>query len=347
MPKVGAVDSAQEEKMMKEFIARFKALVEASKECVTGNTLRYGISLAASFLQDLVQHGGQLSAELLDPVKELVNSYIQRICLPDWDLQGLLTSPDLIQTPIFVGGGLVLHRSIADDSPEFAWVQGMIRSTFRNTYTRDRGKGKVPKGLKLRALIQVFNCGSWHEYWNRSQQVAREMSEKGAAWEGELKTEAPSKFLSPPGIAWASNVDIDGSCQRWLFHGTSASGAIGITSSDFKISLAGSAAGTLYGRGIYLAECSSKSDEYTVEDEGAEGLRSLLLCRACLGRTYYTDEDFPDVTRLERRCQTSGGEGYHSVLGDREKSRGTYREIIVYDDNQVYPAYICHYEREY
>jgi len=38
---------------------------------------------------------------------------------------------------------------------------------------------------------------------------------------------------------------------------------------------------------------------------------------------------------------------YHSVLGDREHARGTFREFIVYDDNQVYPEFLLWYRRLY
>ena len=37
---------------------------------------------------------------------------------------------------------------------------------------------------------------------------------------------------------------------------------------------------------------------------------------------------------------------YHSVLGDREKCRGTFREYIVYDNAQVYPEWIIWYQRQ-
>merc|ERR1712078_754507 len=50
--------------------------------------------------------------------------------------------------------------------------------------------------------------------------------------------------------------------EVWLFHGTGDTAAQKITSNVFKVNLAGSNAGTLYGRGIYLAERPSKSDEY-------------------------------------------------------------------------------------
>ena len=50
----------------------------------------------------------------------------------------------------------------------------------------------------------------------------------------------------------------------------------------------------------------------------------------------------PDVEALVQDIQ----QGLHdSILGDREKARGTYREFIVFDNNQVYPEYIIIYKR--
>ena len=68
----------------------------------------------------------------------------------------------------------------------------------------------------------------------------------------------------------------------------------------------------------------------------------MLLCLSCLGRVNYNDEKRPDGDALAASCQ---GGGFHAILGDREKIRGTYREIIVFDENLVYPGYICRYTR--
>ena len=93
----------------------------------------------------------------------------------------------------------------------------------------------------------------------------------------------------------------------------------------------------------------------------------------------YNDQKRPSGDELADSCKTGG---YHSILGDREKIRGTYREIVLFNEtlglfwwyphpwedvffvwsfglfghprldfldkklrNQVYPAYICHYIR--
>merc|ERR1712107_600396 len=120
-----------------------------------------------------------------------------------------------------------------------------------------------------------------------------------------------------------------------------ATAADKITTNDFKIKLAGSHAGTLYGRGVYLAENGSKSDEYT-RPSGKEQDRQLLLLRTCLGRVYYTDTKETNPRTCEDLCIRGV---YHSVLGDRKKARGTFREFVVFDTEQAYSNYILTYRR--
>merc|ERR1711979_135238 len=68
----------------------------------------------------------------------------------------------------------------------------------------------------------------------------------------------------------------------------------------------------------------------------------ILLCRSTLGKVKYTDELRPDPDDLQGSCLS--GE-FDSVLGDRLKRNGTFREIVVYHDDSVYPEYIVKYER--
>eukprot|EP00928_Gymnodinium_smaydae_P031164 TRINITY_DN22964_c0_g1_i1.p1 TRINITY_DN22964_c0_g1~~TRINITY_DN22964_c0_g1_i1.p1 ORF type:complete len:638 (+),score=80.85 TRINITY_DN22964_c0_g1_i1:184-1914(+) len=150
-----------------------------------------------------------------------------------------------------------------------------------------------------------------------------------------LKTREAASSLLGPELDQETN-------SVWLFHGTNDAAARLITTGDFLVDKACSNAGTLYGRGVYLAESCSKSDEYTREN--ADGYRCMLLCRAILGNVLYDDHVAPNVDSLVRQCVRGT---YHSVLGDREKSRKTYREFIVYDDDQVYPEFIVWYKRVY
>ena len=136
-------------------------------------------------------------------------------------------------------------------------------------------------------------------------------------------------------------------CEALLFHGSRPAACFSICQSDFMVNLAGSHKGTLYGPGVYLAEMSSKSDEYgEIETQGEnKGLYAMLLCRSTCGHVLYDDALTPDTQELLKSC-TGVAPKYHSVLGDREKTRGTYREFVIYNNDQVYPEYVILYTRE-
>jgi len=198
------------------------------------------------------------------------------------------------------------------------------------------------------AIREALEASGWH-----AGQAAKALDEHDRQTEvGVFKFpgKAPltggwvSSEAAAAGLDFALREDVN---EAMLFHGTSSAAAEAITREDFRLKLSGSNAGTLFGRGIYLAECVSKSDEYTEE---VAGVRTILVCRATLGRVLYTDAPSPNVDDLEQRCgyEQAPGEGqYDSVLGDREKCSGTYREFIVYDDDFVYPDFIVKYRRRY
>ena len=56
--------------------------------------------------------------------------------------------------------------------------------------------------------------------------------------------------------------------EVYLFHGTNPESADLIAKGDFSLDRAGSAVGTMFGPGVYLAENASKSDEYAKEGSG-------------------------------------------------------------------------------
>jgi hypothetical protein len=161
------------------------------------------------------------------------------------------------------------------------------------------------------------------------------------------------------GIDGMTDEPIDHSINEfYLFHGTKPAAARGIATTDFRVDLAGSTAGTLYGKGVYFCEASGKADEYACPDPNdpdpsRRDWRPILLCRVLMGNISYCDIPFPgsggpsanqfDTAALVKTV--THGE-YHSVLGDREKCRGTFREYIVFDNAQVYPEWIIWYKRQ-
>eukprot|EP00931_Biecheleriopsis_adriatica_P119850 TRINITY_DN95026_c0_g1_i1.p1 TRINITY_DN95026_c0_g1~~TRINITY_DN95026_c0_g1_i1.p1 ORF type:complete len:596 (-),score=88.61 TRINITY_DN95026_c0_g1_i1:32-1795(-) len=221
-------------------------------------------------------------------------------------------------------------------------LQHLINSTYVNTWTRDRKTHSpenpdVPKAFRVVRAFRSENSKNWREYCVRRAEMAKDYG-AGRTPVYDVKS----------GVAWASCAHAFGdeplqrSCNEWLlFHGTSPEAALSICQNDFRISLAGGSTGTLYGRGTYCAESITKADEYA---KNTNGEFAVLLVRALGGCVHYTDELEPDAEDLTRSCIEGP---YDSVLGDREKCRGTYREFVFFDTENLYPEYILIYRREY
>eukprot|EP00929_Paragymnodinium_shiwhaense_P108092 TRINITY_DN74412_c0_g1_i1.p1 TRINITY_DN74412_c0_g1~~TRINITY_DN74412_c0_g1_i1.p1 ORF type:complete len:908 (-),score=186.70 TRINITY_DN74412_c0_g1_i1:126-2849(-) len=214
-----------------------------------------------------------------------------------------------------------------------AALQHLLDYAFECKRTKDRGKESLPVRLEVVKAEAIQGVAAWLKY-------ARARSRLRA------RAEAPGALTRlEPGIltGGADVCDVLGELdeaanEQWLFHGTTLAAVEGIVGHDFRIDLAGSHRGTLYGRGIYLAECSSKADEYA--DEAEDGLCRVLLCRAALGRVLVDKQKRPSA-ELESQCKA----GFDSVCGDRAAAVGTFREFILYDDTQVYTSFVVHYRR--
>mmetsp|Transcript_328 Transcript_328/g.603 ORF Transcript_328/g.603 Transcript_328/m.603 type:complete len:547 (+) Transcript_328:3-1643(+) len=240
------------------------------------------------------------------------------------------------------GGKLVAVQEIQDPNV-LALFQVMLDATLRKVYTRDRMGQPVPDRLMVVSVTKIENGDHWVDYMSQQETIRRAIHADSTGYQrliiltmtGELE-EVSQQLTAVTGTPPLDSLVN----EAWLFHGTSAEAARRITKDEFKISRAGSNAGTLYGRGVYLAENSSKSDEYSQSDP--QGLRSMLICRTTLGRAFYSD----DVNVNPRSCEDICMHGpYHSILGDRLKARGTFREFIVYDEDQVYPNFIVRYRQ--
>jgi len=219
--------------------------------------------------------------------------------------------------------------------------QKLVDQTYRSAFTKDRQKHnptnpKVPKGYTVKKVFRNENSHAWQEYACRLADVQHRDS--------PIEQIADVKTT----VAWAN---IGGAkadrlvheCNEWyLFHGTNPDAAASICKNDFKVSRAGSSTGTLYGKGLYFAESITKADEYAKPNSG--GNYAVLLCRVMGGNVRYTAEVTPDPEDLVYSCIEGP---YDSVCGDREKTRGTYREFVLFDSEDVYVEYVIEYQRKY
>jgi hypothetical protein len=269
---------------------------------------------------------------------------------PGWDVKAVLDA-----------GGKVAR--VDTSGPE--WIdafQDLFNHTFKPVKTGDRGKQdgdrRMPTSLIVKKVTKVLNEQVWNEYIPRREQVLWQNGKVdgtrrtgGITWpNGMRRTITEQWFNDSPKVKALQGLDPNfrkDVNETFMFHGTHKAAAQGITESDFLLSMAGAATGTMLGRGIYLAEACSKSDEYTRDEDG---LRILLLCRTSLGRLLYNEEKRPDAAMIENLCgvgKAKGSGDYDAVVGDREKLHNTYREFCIFDDDLVYPEYIIHYVRQH
>lgn len=241
-------------------------------------------------------------------------------------------------------------------------IQALFDGTYRKVYTRDRRGVPIPDRFEVKEVVRVMNGQVWREYAGRREEIRKRVAGTTPTVPEGTRTMTLLKGRPAP-VLPELNAAVN---EQWLFHGTTRDAAKGIGENDFRLDLTGSNAGTLYGKGIYLAENATKSDEYGEGPKGPAGEEAeigtesgrnsvssgpppeivresyMLLCRSALGKVFYTDEQRPNADELVRKCTSNE---FDSVLGDRLKKNGTFREIVVYNDDNVYPEYIIRYER--
>eukprot|EP00931_Biecheleriopsis_adriatica_P084306 TRINITY_DN5808_c0_g1_i1.p1 TRINITY_DN5808_c0_g1~~TRINITY_DN5808_c0_g1_i1.p1 ORF type:complete len:258 (+),score=35.62 TRINITY_DN5808_c0_g1_i1:104-877(+) len=248
-------------------------------------------------------------------------------------------------------GGGVKRENVESERLREAF-QELMDLTYRRVRTKDR-RGDVPTSLHVKEVVVVKNLPNFVTYAQRREDIRKQCQESPPKMLlGDLGNDRVCKTFAvlPCGqqfhSVWREANDlpadpIDPSINEfYLFHGTKPEAAAAITEGNFRLDLAGSNAGTLYGRGLYFSESTGKSDEYSIED--SRGLCCMLVCRVTLGRILYTDEEYPNTSTLVRCCVNGTN---HSVLGDREKIRSTFREMIVFDADQAYPEFLVWYKR--
>jgi len=236
--------------------------------------------------------------------------------------------------------------NLTDSSvPEF---QQLFDKTYLKRWTRDRTKHNpsnpaIPSGFKVVSVRRNENSTAWREYGCHREDLLARFGEDKRDGESVTLYEDVKTMRAFREVFGARADRLVADCNEWyLFHGTHPDNAEKIMDSDFRVGCAGANTGTLYGKGLYFAECVTKADEYAKPNRN--GNYSMLLCRVIGGIVRYTDMVEPDPEDLVQSCLSGR---YTSVMGDREKCRGTFREFVLFDSENVYPEYEIEYKRIY
>jgi len=251
-----------------------------------------------------------------------------------------------------------------------AQFQFLLDVTHKETdnWTRDRGcaihgingcqhacayrnRQPVPSGYRLVSLRRNQSPRLWFRYSLMRASVLQECTL------GDFKAEIVES-TQPAFDELDSAPLVDGVNEWRLFHGSTSGACEEICENNFNLALAGTGAtwkhasganGTpLYGQGVYFSERITKADEYAkphgVDNSSSpSNFCSVLVCRVIAGRVAVCTKNEIDTQAL--RQQVLGGP-FHCILGDRVKELGKpYREMVIYDRDQIYPEYLLTYER--
>jgi len=270
---------------------------------------------------------------------------------------------------VSVGDPLVLQK-----------LQDIMNLTHKkeDNWTRDRGcklhgvngcvlacafknKVTVPTHYEIKMAFRNQNADLWQNYTMMRTAIGEECRREGEAPFAETSVATQTFFRG-----CVEGTPLDSKVNEWyLFHGTKLDACHAICSTNFRLAMAGSGATwkekgktkgvPLYGDGIYMAERATKADEYAgvfVNEDGeetmsesGEPLRVMMLCRVVGGRANVVTTNEIEIDKL--RADVFAGP-YHSVFGDRVASLGKpFKEVVVYDKDQVYPEFLLVYERKF
>mmetsp|Transcript_42044 Transcript_42044/g.97966 ORF Transcript_42044/g.97966 Transcript_42044/m.97966 type:complete len:704 (-) Transcript_42044:114-2225(-) len=198
----------------------------------------------------------------------------------------------------------------------------------------------MPCGFKVRRVVRVEDSEMWGRYASKRDAIHERRVGDGETTIEPLDPPAVSNEVAEKHSQTFEPLDLSLN-EMYLWHGTNVRAALSIAQSDFRIDLAGSSTGTMYGLGAYFAEHCTKADEYASDEPGGyyDGVFAMLLCRVCLGKFYYTQ-----VRDTEAGAQVQRGT-FDSTVGDRLTKADTFREFVIYDADAIYPEYVVLYTR--
>ena len=230
------------------------------------------------------------------------------------------------------------HNLVECSADELSGLKAIVEQTFIPRVTVDRTElDPMPSKLEVLNAHRSENPALWDAYERKRRSVTTKVGTNDMGMCVVPATAGISSFLERR-LCSQTNV----ANTQLLLHGTNSVSGRSILNSGLRIDMVGANrpgnADPMFGPGIYLAERSSKADEYAHDGPNLDGIYYLIVCRAILGRVLSSSE--PGDFSAEIR------EGpYDSVMGDRERAVGTYREFIFYDEASVYPEFLVQYRR--
>ncbi|XP_059145774.1 protein mono-ADP-ribosyltransferase PARP14-like [Physella acuta] len=212
----------------------------------------------------------------------------------------------------------------------------------------DDGRDLHHRGIKVLAVQRIENSAVFRKYnafrktlLNRMDKVATRLDEISGS-RGSVSTDKYlAKFMRDE---MYSEIN-----ESYLFHGTKVKYVSSIAGNGFNLSYASLGR---FGKGIYMAERSTKADQYTDSNlPGSNLTEKMLLVRGMLGNIYLCQSEQSRLgIRNSSKPPTTDDHNvpavFDSVVSDlSDPMLGVFREFVVYREEQTYPEYVIEYTR--
>ncbi|GFN82155.1 poly [ADP-ribose] polymerase [Plakobranchus ocellatus] len=213
------------------------------------------------------------------------------------------------------------------------------------------------KNIKVTSIKRIENPILFEQYnmnrkylfdkCKRENRLCKDIGKIGGSKGRVATTENLPSFMKEE-LYWEIN-------EHYLFHGTSVATTLVRNGPDPKVG----SSGGMFGKGFYLAERTTKADQYADDknNRSQPGKKlTLIMFRALLGDVFLCNDQHASVQsktskKLSRPpcmkckedvCHCFPQKLHDSVMGD---GKWLFREFVLYDKNLCYPEYIINYTR--
>jgi hypothetical protein len=233
------------------------------------------------------------------------------------------------QPPVDLNG-FVLIPADQMKVPIQTWIRGSI---FQNGSCNCPGSSA--RTAVVTSVLKIQN-GTLLEKYNLTKKIMKaQLALHGSA---VVKLVNKPKQQDDPGFPKLDQ-EIN---ELFLFHGTRTENTGQIIAKqgfDERVAYLGG----LYGGGCYFADCSCKSNQYTVPEPvpvPVPASRTFLICRVLMGWPFCTHTSHSDARRPP---DNSTGRVYDSIFAESGVARAglqSHNEYVVFNGDQVCPEFL-------
>jgi len=239
-------------------------------------------------------------------------------------------------------------------------MEDKLQALFKTTHMQHAGHGGLPCRPSMNpctittALVKscerVEDRGRWRVYDAKRSQIAAEIKSRPRSTGVTLGRSHPAGDRPLTTVRLDAMGVLPDLCSEinevYVWHGFDYEHLEAIKQSGLDFRRASDSG--LYGSGSYFAENSCKCNQYVqnFSDRGSQTTGkpyAVLLCRVVLGDVYHTSTQMKGARLPPANPRHSKAGGLHDSVVACGASQ-VHREFIVFDNSQVYPEYIVHFE---